>query len=149
VPGARCPLDRLHAGRLLHPDPELVNEALTFSFGPWELFWIFFYGGFTYLFAGVMREQVCKYMCPYARFQGVMFDPDTLVITYDPSAAKPGARAKGADPNLKGDCVDCGICVQVPDRHRHPQRHAVRVHRLRGLYRRLRSGHGRWITRRG
>ena len=73
------------------PIRELVQEATTFSFGPWELFWIFFYGGFTYLFAGLMREQVCKYMCPYARFQGVMFDPDTLVI----------------------DCVDCGICVQV------------------------------------
>ncbi|WP_153163520.1 cytochrome c oxidase accessory protein CcoG [Zoogloea sp. 1C4] len=98
------------------PIKELVNEAMTFSFGPWELFWIFFYGGFTYLFAGVMREQVCKYMCPYARFQGVMFDPDTLVITYDPERGEPrGARKKGADPKTlnKGDCVDCGICVQV------------------------------------
>ncbi|MCK6375377.1 MAG: cytochrome c oxidase accessory protein CcoG [Zoogloea sp.] len=98
------------------PIKELVHEAMTFSFGPWELFWIFFYGGFTYLFAGVMREQVCKYMCPYARFQGVMFDPDTLVITYDPERGEPrGARKKGADPKTlnKGDCVDCGICVQV------------------------------------
>lgn len=98
------------------PIHELVSEAATFSFGPWELFWIFFYGGFTYLFAGVMREQVCKYMCPYARFQGVMFDPDTLVITYDPERGEPrGARRKGVDPKSvsKGDCVDCGICVQV------------------------------------
>lgn len=98
------------------PIRELVNEALTFSFGPWELFWIFFYGGFTYLFAGVMREQVCKYMCPYARFQAVMFDPDTLVITYDPERGEPrGPRKKGVDPKQigKGDCVDCGICVQV------------------------------------
>jgi len=98
------------------PIKELVQEALTFSFGPWELFWIFFYGGFTYLFAGVMREQVCKYMCPYARFQGVMFDPDTLVITYDPERGEPrGTRKKGVDPKTlnKGDCVDCGICVQV------------------------------------
>ena len=63
-----------------------------------------------------MREQVCKYMCPYARFQGVMFDPDTLVITYDPERGEPrGARRKGVDPKVisKGDCVDCGICVQV------------------------------------
>ena len=98
------------------PIRELVHEALTFSFGPWELFWIFFYGGFTYLFAGVMREQVCKYMCPYARFQGVMFDPDTLVITYDPERGEPrGPRKKGIDLKVagKGDCVDCGICVQV------------------------------------
>jgi cytochrome c oxidase accessory protein FixG len=98
------------------PMHELLHEAASFSFGPWELFWILFYGGFTYLFAGVMREQVCKYMCPYARFQGVMFDPDTLVITYDPERGEPrGARRKGVDPKTvgKGDCVDCGICVQV------------------------------------
>lgn len=98
------------------PIRELVGEALSFSFGPWELFWICFYGGFTYLFAGVMREQVCKYMCPYARFQAVMFDPDTLVITYDPDRGEPrGPRKKGVEPKAvsKGDCVDCGICVQV------------------------------------
>lgn len=98
------------------PVSELVREAATFSFGPWELFWILFYGGFTYLMAGVMREQVCKYMCPYARFQAVMFDPDTLVITYDEERGEPrGARKKGVDPRAisKGDCVDCGICVQV------------------------------------
>jgi cytochrome c oxidase accessory protein FixG len=98
------------------PLSELVHEAVTFSFGPWELFWILFYGGFTYLMAGVMREQVCKYMCPYARFQAVMFDPDTLVITYDQERGDPrGARRRGVDPKTvgKGDCVDCGICVQV------------------------------------
>jgi cytochrome c oxidase accessory protein FixG len=98
------------------PVSELAREAVTFSFGPWELFWILFYGGFTYLMAGVMREQVCKYMCPYARFQAVMFDPDTLVITYDEERGEPrGGRRKGVDPRAigKGDCVDCGICVQV------------------------------------
>ena len=94
----------------------LLEEILTFGFGPWELFWILFYGGFTFLFAGVLREQVCKYMCPYARFQGVMFDPDTLVITYDSERGEPrGARKKGIDPASvgKGDCIDCNICVQV------------------------------------
>lgn len=98
------------------PLDELLNSAVTFSFGPWELFWILFYGGFTYLFAGVMREQVCKYMCPYARFQSVMFDADTLVITYDEERGEPrGTRKKGVDPRSvnKGDCIDCGICVQV------------------------------------
>lgn len=98
------------------PQTELLHSLAHFSFGPWEFFWIFFYGGFTYLMAGVMREQVCKYMCPYARFQGVMFDADTLVITYDEERGEPrGARKKGVDPRSisKGDCVDCGICVQV------------------------------------
>ncbi len=98
------------------PIRELVEEAASFSFGPWELFWILFYSAFTYLMAGVMREQVCKYMCPYARFQGVMFDPDTLVITYDEERGEPrGARRRGVEPKAigKGDCVDCGICVQV------------------------------------
>jgi cytochrome c oxidase accessory protein FixG len=94
-----------------------VNEllaALPFDFSGWELFWTFFYGGFCYMQAGFLREQVCKYMCPYARFQGVMFDPDTLVITYDPERGEPrGARKKGADAKTLGDCVDCGLCVAV------------------------------------
>jgi len=98
------------------PLDELLQSATTFSFGPWELFWIFFYGGFTYLFAGVLREQVCKYMCPYARFQSVMFDADTLVVTYDEERGESrGARKKGVVPSSVGlgDCIDCGICVQV------------------------------------
>ncbi|MBI4754998.1 MAG: cytochrome c oxidase accessory protein CcoG [Betaproteobacteria bacterium] len=98
------------------PIQTLWNELWQFSLGPWETFWFLFYGGFTYLMAGHMREQVCLYMCPYARFQGVMFDPDTLVITYDPERGEPrGARSRKIDYRAKGlgDCVDCGICVQV------------------------------------
>lgn len=98
------------------PLDELLQSAASFAFGGWEIFWILFYGAFTFIFAGFMREQVCKYMCPYARFQGVMFDPDTLVITYDEERGEPrGNRKKGVDPRTvgKGDCVDCGICVQV------------------------------------
>jgi cytochrome c oxidase accessory protein FixG len=98
------------------PIKDLWVEFWGWSLGPWETFWIFFYGFMTYLFAGIMREQVCLYMCPYARFQSVMFDPDTLVITYDPERGEPrGTRKKGVDPRAvgKGDCVDCGICVQV------------------------------------
>jgi cytochrome c oxidase accessory protein FixG len=70
----------------------------------------------TYGFAGHLREQVCKYMCPYARFQGVMFDPDTLVITYDEERGEPrGARKKGTDYKAAqlGDCIDCDLCVAV------------------------------------
>lgn len=98
------------------PLDELLQAVAGFSFGPWELFWILFYGAFTYLFAGVLREQVCTYMCPYARFQSVMFDPDTLVVTYDEERGEPrGGRRKGPDPRSlgKGDCIDCHMCVQV------------------------------------
>ena len=97
------------------PIRALGASVLAFKLGPWEAFWMFFYAGFLYLMAGFMREQVCKYMCPYARFQGVMFDPDTLIITYDAERGEPrGARKKGdAKASALGDCVDCGICVQV------------------------------------
>jgi len=98
------------------PIHDLGVSVLTRSLGPWESFWILFYGFATYGNAGFMREQVCKYMCPYARFQSVMFDKDTLVITYDRERGEPrGARARSVDPRQKGigDCVDCGICVQV------------------------------------
>ena len=98
------------------PIQSLWAQAVTLDFGPWESFWVLFYGFATYGNAGWMREQVCKYMCPYARFQGVMFDPDTLVITYDRERGEPrGARARAVDPKSKGlgACVDCGICVQV------------------------------------
>lgn len=97
------------------PVDELL-AALPFDLSGWELFWTFFYSGFCYMQAGFLREQVCKYMCPYARFQGVMFDPDTLVITYDPERGEPrGARKKSVDAKAAalGDCVDCGLCVVV------------------------------------
>ena len=95
------------------PMHELL-AALPIGLSGWEFFWVFFYAGFMYMQAGFLREQVCKYMCPYARFQGVMFDPDTLVITYDPERGEPrGARKKGASGEQLGDCVDCGLCVAV------------------------------------
>jgi cytochrome c oxidase accessory protein FixG len=98
------------------PIRELLGAVFAFSAGPWESFWMLFYGFATYGNAGWMREQVCKYMCPYARFQGVMFDPDTLVITYDVERGEPrGGRSRSVDAKAAGlgDCVDCGICVQV------------------------------------
>jgi cytochrome c oxidase accessory protein FixG len=98
------------------PIRELWTSVVTLSTGPWETFWWLFYGFATYGNAGWMREQVCKYMCPYARFQSAMFDRDTLVITYDRGRGEPrGARSRAADRGALGlgDCVDCGICVQV------------------------------------
>ena len=97
------------------PVQELL-AALPFNLSGWETFWTLFYAGFFYMQAGFLREQVCKYMCPYARFQGVMYDPDTLVITYDPERGEPrGARKKGVDAKAAGlgDCIDCGLCVVV------------------------------------
>ncbi|MEY8877912.1 MAG: cytochrome c oxidase accessory protein CcoG [Leptothrix sp. (in: b-proteobacteria)] len=94
----------------------LWAEAFTLGFGPWEWFWVLFYGFATYGNAGFMREQVCKYMCPYARFQSAMFDPDTLIVTYDSARGEPrGPRGKKVDPQAAGlgSCIDCNLCVQV------------------------------------
>jgi cytochrome c oxidase accessory protein FixG len=98
------------------PIKELAAGVLEFSLGPWETFWLLFYGFATYGNAGFMREQVCKYMCPYARFQSAMFDKDTLIVTYDSDRGEPrGSRNKKVDYKDQGlgSCVDCGICVQV------------------------------------
>jgi cytochrome c oxidase accessory protein FixG len=98
------------------PIQTLGRDLAANNLGPWQTFWIFFYAFATYGMAGFMREQVCKYMCPYARFQSVMFDPDTLIVTYDEKRGEPrGARRKSEDYKAagKGDCVDCGVCVNV------------------------------------
>lgn len=98
------------------PVKELWHNLFTWNLGGWEMFWIFFYAGFTYMLAGNMRELVCRHMCPYARFQSAMFDPDTLIITYDAKRGEPrGQRSQNAEakPERLGDCVDCGLCVRV------------------------------------
>ena len=98
------------------PIRELAAAIPTLNFGGWEAFWILFYGFATYGNAGWLREQVCIYMCPYARFQSAMFDKNTLIISYDEKRGEPrGARKKSADPQALGlgSCVDCSICVQV------------------------------------
>ncbi|HSW05920.1 cytochrome c oxidase accessory protein CcoG [Aquabacterium sp.] len=107
------------------PIHTLGAEALTLmgiggpaaqGVGPWEWFWVSFYGLATYGNAGFLREQVCKYMCPYARFQSAMFDRDTMIVSYDTARGDPrGTRARGADLDKLGlgDCIDCGLCVHV------------------------------------
>nr|WP_081708524.1 cytochrome c oxidase accessory protein CcoG [Rhodoferax saidenbachensis] len=98
------------------PIHALGLEVVQRNMGSWEVFWTLFYGFATYGNAGYMREQVCKHMCPYARFQSAMFDKDTLIVTYDEARGEPrGARSRKADPvslNL-GACVNCSLCVQV------------------------------------
>jgi cytochrome c oxidase accessory protein FixG len=99
-----------------YPIRELVWELLTLSTGKWQALWTLFFTLATYLNAGWMREQVCKYMCPYARFQSVMFDKDTLIVSYDATRGEPrGSRKRDLDHHEAGlgDCIDCELCVQV------------------------------------
>jgi cytochrome c oxidase accessory protein FixG len=93
------------------PLGQLAHEVAAFDLGPWEGFWIGFYALATYGNAGWMREQVCKYMCPYARFQSAMFDKDTLIVSYDRARGEP--RLPAGKPGPHGDCIDCTLCVQV------------------------------------
>lgn len=98
------------------PIRELFPRVLLLDTGGWELFWVLFYSLATYGNAGWLREQICLYMCPYARFQSAMFDPNTLIISYDEARGEPrGPRKRGMDHRAAqlGDCIDCTICVQV------------------------------------
>ncbi len=98
------------------PMDVLAHKLVTATLGPWETFWILFYSFATYGNAGFMREQVCMYMCPYARFQSAMFDADTLIVAYHPERGEPrGSRRRGSDYRAQGlgDCIDCNVCVQV------------------------------------
>jgi cytochrome c oxidase accessory protein FixG len=104
---ARCQADAFR---------QLAQGALQGAWGPWETFWVFFYALALYGNAGHLREQVCKHMCPYARFQSAMFDRDTLIIGYDSQRGDPrGSRPRTADAKSLGlgDCIDCTLCVQV------------------------------------
>jgi cytochrome c oxidase accessory protein FixG len=98
------------------PVRELTQAVLSFSVSPWNAFWILFYGSATYGNAGYLREQMCKYMCPYARFQSALIDKDSLIITYDAARGDPrGSRSRKVSAAAQGlgDCIDCTLCVQV------------------------------------
>jgi len=98
------------------PIRALGGQVASAGLGPWQTFWMLFYAFATWGNAGFMREQVCKYMCPYARFQSVMVDRDTFVVTYDVGRGEPrGSRGRKSDHRAAGlgDCVNCSICVQV------------------------------------
>ena len=92
----------------------LIPDLLILQAGGWATFWSLFFTAATYANAGWMREQVCIYMCPYARFQSAMFDRDTLVVSYDATRGEPrGPRKRNVDKGGLGDCIDCELCVQV------------------------------------
>lgn len=99
-----------------NPVRELTADFITFSAHPAAYFWVLFFTGMTFMNAGFLREQVCLYMCPYSRFQSVMYDADTLVVSYDVERGEPrGARKRAAAGGREGmgDCIDCHLCVHV------------------------------------
>ena len=98
------------------PIRELATDLASWNLSGWNAFWVLFYGAATYGNAGFLREQMCKYMCPYARFQSALIDKDSLIITYDAKRGDPrGSRSRKADSAAHGlgDCIDCTLCVQV------------------------------------
>ena len=98
------------------PIRDLVAGFFTFNLDLVPLFWVLLFAGATYMNAGFMREQFCKYICPYARFQAVMYDKDTLTVSYNNiRGEKRGPRKPGEDYKASGmgDCIDCSWCVQV------------------------------------
>lgn len=98
------------------PVRELVTEFFTLGLDTMPLVWTGLFTAMTYMNAGFMREQFCKYICPYARFQAVMYDHDTLSVAYNPvRGEKRGPRKPNEDYKAKGlgDCIDCSWCVQV------------------------------------
>ncbi len=96
-------------------DAPTLWEQITQLHVPWSVGgWILGLTTSTYVMAGYAREQVCTYMCPYARFQSAMFDKDTLIIGYDADRGEPrGKHRQGASWEGRGHCIDCSLCVQV------------------------------------
>ncbi len=98
------------------PIRELAWQLLTVdtaALSGWAVFWVVFFTAATYVNAGWMREQVCIYMCPYARFQSAMIDRDTLIVSYDDQRGEPRSSRKRGTASVAGDCIDCQLCVQV------------------------------------
>ena len=93
-----------------YPIRTLLTDMLSLSMPIEGVVWISIFTYLTYLDAGWLREQVCIYMCPYARFQGVMYDKDTLIVTYNDDVGEPRGSIKSG---AKGGCIDCSLCVQV------------------------------------
>ncbi len=90
--------------------PTLLLDLFQFKASFASIFWIGALTLSTYTLAGFAREQVCTYMCPYARFQGAMYDDKTLLVTYEDKRGEPRGKlgTEGA-----GDCIDCMRCVNV------------------------------------
>lgn len=94
------------------PIRELIADIFSLQLSAAAIGWLLIMALLTYFNAGLVREKVCLHMCPYSRFQGVMFDKQTYTVAYDVSRGEPRAHLRGQTAN-SGDCVDCGMCVQV------------------------------------
>lgn len=97
------------------PAREIYVDFLTLELPALIQGWIAFFAICTYINAGWVREKMCEHMCPYSRFQSVMFNAETKVIAYDKVRGENrGARRMNKEkPDQLGDCVDCNLCVQV------------------------------------
>ncbi len=94
--------------------PTITKEIFTGQIGGWTLVVMIVLTAMTYIMAGFAREQVCFYMCPYGRFQSVMTDEDSLIVTYEAWRGEPRAQpGKNRDFSNRGHCVDCSLCVQA------------------------------------
>lgn len=98
-----------------NPVRDLLSALLQAELSVWTTFWMVFYAGFTYLNAAIMRDHFCRYLCPYARFQGAMMDRDTLIVSYDKTRGEPRRiwSKQSRAEQQKGACIDCAMCVQV------------------------------------
>lgn len=103
--------------------PDLLNRFVTGHAPSVAYFTVLILTATTYIAAGWAREQVCLYMCPYARFQGVMYDPETLAVAYDSRRGEGDSGRTVPRAGLRtqqerkakghGDCIDCKLCIQV------------------------------------
>lgn len=98
-----------------NPVRDLLSALLQAELSVWITFWMLFYAGFTYLNAAIMRDHFCRYLCPYARFQGAMMDKDTLIVSYDKARGEPRSawNKQSRAEQQRGACIDCAMCVQV------------------------------------
>ena len=97
------------------PATDIYKQLITFTMSGAITAWVGFFALCTYLNAGLVREKMCQHMCPYARFQSVMVNSQTKLITYDEKRGESRGprKLKQAAPDHLGDCVDCKLCVQV------------------------------------
>ena len=94
--------------------PTLLYKLVTLQAAPGAYMTIGVLTATTYVFGGLMREQVCTYMCPWPRIQAAMLDEDSLTVTYNDWRGEPRSHGKKRSATqVAGDCVDCNACVVV------------------------------------
>ena len=96
--------------------PTLLKSFVTFQAPAIAYITVAVLTATTYTFGGIMREQVCTYMCPWPRIQAAMLDEESLTVTYNDWRGEPrqiGKKKAAAAGIVAGDCVDCNACVAV------------------------------------